>query len=95
MNILIKDTTREERERIVSCLKCLRVPIHGVRPIEEAIITRGGISTKEVSPKTMQSKLVEGLYFAGEILEHMISCLWALLLPLYLGNCKMRYLEWK
>lgn len=61
--------TREERARVVTVLKCLRVPLRGVRPIEEAIVTRGGVSVKEISPKTMESRLVEGLYFAGEVLD--------------------------
>ena len=65
----VHSITREERERMVSTLKCLKIPISGVRPIEEAIITRGGVCVKEVSPKTMESKLVRGLYFAGELLD--------------------------
>ena len=47
----------------------LRINITGVRPIEEAIITSGGISLKEIDPKTMQSKIVGGLYFAGEVID--------------------------
>ena len=43
--------------------------IRGLRPVEEAIITSGGVKTAEVNPKTMESKLVEGLYFAGEVLD--------------------------
>ena len=54
---------------MVQVLKGIRVPLVGFRPIEEAIVTRGGVSVKEVDPKTMQSKLVEGLYFAGEVLD--------------------------
>ncbi len=65
----VHSVTREERERMVQLLKGLAVPLTGFRPIDEAIITRGGISTKEVNPKTMESKLVPGLYFAGEILD--------------------------
>lgn len=45
------------------------IPISGTRPVEEAIITRGGVSTKEIDPKTMASKLVRGLYFAGELID--------------------------
>ena len=45
------------------------VKINGFRPIDEAIVTRGGVSVKEIDPKTMQSKLVRGLYFAGEVLD--------------------------
>ena len=54
---------------MVHVLKGIRVKLIGFRPIEEAIVTRGGVSIKEVDPKTMQSKLVEGLYFAGEVLD--------------------------
>ena len=54
---------------MVRTLKSLPIVIKGVRPIEEAIVTRGGVSVKEINPKTMQSKLVEGLYFAGEIID--------------------------
>ncbi len=65
----INSITREERERMVKTLKGMRIPLSGFRPIDEAIITRGGVSVKEVDPKTMESKIVEGLYFAGEILD--------------------------
>ena len=65
----VNSITREERERMVHVLKGIRVKLVGFRPIEEAIVTRGGVSVKEVDPKTMQSKLVEGLYFAGEVLD--------------------------
>lgn len=65
----VNSITREERERMVHVLKGVRVKLVGFRPIEEAIVTRGGVSVKEVDPKTMQSKLVEGLYFAGEVLD--------------------------
>ncbi len=65
----IHSITREERERMVQTLKCIWIPIRAFRPIDEAIITRGGVSVKEINPKTMQSKLVSGLYFAGELLD--------------------------
>ncbi len=65
----VNSVTREERLRLVSLLKCLTVNIKDTRPIEEAVITSGGIEIREVDPKTMQSKLIEGLYFAGEILD--------------------------
>ena len=61
--------TREERNRLVSLLKAFPVSIRGFRPVEEAIITSGGVSVKEVQAKTMESKLVSGLYFAGEVLD--------------------------
>lgn len=65
----VNSITREERERMVRVLKGIRIKLIGFRPIEEAIVTRGGVSVKEVDPKTMQSKLVKGLYFAGEVLD--------------------------
>ena len=65
----VNEITKEERARIVKILKCFEISINGVRPIEEAIITSGGISTKEINPKTMESKIVKGLYFAGEIID--------------------------
>lgn len=65
----IHSVTRAERERLVKTLKCFCVPLSGFRPISEAIVTRGGVSTKELLPKTMGSKLVHGLYFAGEVID--------------------------
>ena len=61
--------TREERQRLVHKLKHLTVTVMNTRPIEEAVITSGGIDVREVDPKTMESKFVSGLYFAGEILD--------------------------
>lgn len=61
--------TREQRQALVALLKDLRVTIKGFRPIDEAIITSGGVKTAEIDPKTMQSKLVRGLYFAGEVID--------------------------
>lgn len=65
----VNSVTKEERAALVSVLKCFKVRLSGFRPIDEAIVTKGGVSVKEVDPKTMQSKLVEGLYFAGEVLD--------------------------
>lgn len=65
----VNEITKEERQRIVKTLKCFEISINGIRPIEEAIITSGGISTKEINPKTMESKIIKGLYFAGEIID--------------------------
>ena len=61
--------TREERAVILTTLKEFTVPLSCFRPIEEAIITSGGIDVKEISPKSMESKLHPGLYFAGEIID--------------------------
>ena len=65
----VNQITREQRERIVSTLKCLTLHITGTRPIDEAIVTKGGVELTGVDPKTMQSKTVNGLYFAGEVLD--------------------------
>ena len=65
----VNQITREQRERIVSALKCLTLHITGTRPIDEAIVTKGGVELTGVDPKTMQSKTVNGLYFAGEVLD--------------------------
>lgn len=61
--------TRAERAVIVETMKALRIPVKGLRPIEESVVTSGGVSVKELDPKTMESKLVPGLYFAGEIID--------------------------
>lgn len=63
------DLTKGERRRLLETLKGLTVPISGPRPIEEAIVTSGGIKVSEVNPQTMESKKVPGLYFAGELLD--------------------------
>lgn len=59
----------EERKRLRQWLKHFRLPVVGHRPIDEAIVTAGGVDTREVDPRTMASRLVPGLYFAGEILD--------------------------
>lgn len=61
--------TREQRHKLVELFKYFPVSVTGTRPIDEAIITSGGVSLKEVNPRTMGSKLVPGLYFAGEVLD--------------------------
>ena len=65
----VNSITRAERLRLGKLLKAFPVAISSFRPIDEAIVTAGGVSTKEVNPRTMESKLVPGLYFAGEILD--------------------------
>ena len=65
----VNSITKEERARLLALLKNFVIPISSTRPIEEAIITSGGIDVKEISPKTMESKIVKGLYFAGEIID--------------------------
>lgn len=61
--------TRQERQKLIKALKEFSIKLSGFRPIEEAIITAGGVSVKEINPKTMESKLIKGLYFAGEIMD--------------------------
>ena len=61
--------TREQRQRLLRLFKAFPVAVDGARPIDEAIVTAGGVSTKEINPRTMESKLVRGLYFAGEVLD--------------------------
>jgi len=65
----VNQITKEERLRLVKLFKKLEINITASRPITEAIITVGGISTDEINPSTMESKLVKGLYFAGEIID--------------------------
>lgn len=65
----INSITKEERIKLVKLMKEFPIKISNFRPIEEAIVTAGGISTKEINPKTMESKLIEGLFFAGEIID--------------------------
>ena len=60
---------RKNARRLCEILKEFTVEISGFRPIEEAIITSGGVKTSEINPKTMESKLVKGLYFAGEVID--------------------------
>ena len=65
----VNSITKEEREHLVSLIKELEIPLVAFRPIDEAIITKGGVAVNEISPKTMESKIVSGLYFAGEVLD--------------------------
>ena len=65
----VNEITKEERKKIVELLKNFTITIKDFRPVDEAIITCGGISTKEINPKTMESKIIKGLYFAGEIID--------------------------
>ena len=61
--------THEQRMRLLHLFKAFPVSVTGTRPIDEAIVTAGGVSTKEINPRTMESKLMPGLYFAGEVLD--------------------------
>ena len=68
-NKKVNEITKEERKKLVILLKNFTLTLEKLRPIEEAIITSGGINIKEINPKTMESKLVKNLYFAGEIID--------------------------
>ena len=65
----INSITREERQSLIDVIRDLRLSLTGFRPLEEAIITKGGVSVKEIDPKTMASKKCAGLYFAGEVID--------------------------
>lgn len=65
----VHQVTKQERIRLAEILRALRLTVTAPRPVSEAIVTAGGVSVKEVEPKTMESKLISGLYFAGEVLD--------------------------
>ncbi|MEA4896322.1 MAG: NAD(P)/FAD-dependent oxidoreductase [Oscillospiraceae bacterium] len=65
----VNSVTKEQRRTLVRLFKEFPVSVAGPRPVDEAIITTGGVNIKEINPKTMESKLVKGLYFAGEIID--------------------------
>ena len=67
--VKVNQITKQQRSELVNLLKDLKVTVNGFRPIEEAIVTSGGVSVKEIDPKTMESKLCKGLYFAGEVID--------------------------
>jgi len=65
----VNSITKEQRRTIIKNLKAFSIDLKGFRPLEEAIVTAGGVDTREINPKTMESKLVKGLFFAGEVLD--------------------------
>ncbi len=69
MSTKVNQVTKEQRTKLVSLLKHLELTVTDYRPIEEAVITSGGVKVSEIDPKTMRSKLVDGLYFAGEVID--------------------------
>jgi predicted Rossmann fold flavoprotein len=69
MDTKVNSVTREQRAKLVYLLKHFTVTVTDFRPIEEAVVTSGGVKTSEIDPKTMQSKLIDGLYFAGEVID--------------------------
>ncbi len=66
---LASQITKQERENLIKPLKAMRLDITKTRPIEEAMVTRGGISLRDINPRTMESRLIKGLYFCGEIID--------------------------
>lgn len=68
-NEKVNQITREQRHRLVQLLKDFRLTVKGFRPIDEAIVTSGGVKVSEINPKTMESKLLPGLFFAGEVID--------------------------
>ncbi len=68
-NEKVNQITKEQRHRLVTLLKSFKVTIKSFRPIDEAIVTSGGVKISEIDPKTMQSKLLSGLFFAGEVID--------------------------
>ena len=68
-NKKVNEITKVERQKLVNLLKKFEIIINGFRPVEEAIVTAGGIDIKQINPKTMESKIIKGLYFAGEIID--------------------------
>ena len=69
MNLKVNQVTKEQRAALVNLLKNLTVTVTGFRPVDEAVVTRGGVNVKEINPSTMESKLVKGLLFAGEVMD--------------------------
>ena len=65
----VHSITKQQRRALLELTKNFTIPIRGTRPVEEAIITAGGVAVQEINPKTMGSKLVHGLYFAGEVID--------------------------
>ena len=65
----VNSITKQQRRALLECIKCFQVPIACKAPVEDAIVTTGGVQVQQVNAKTMESKLVQGLYFAGEVLD--------------------------
>ena len=65
----VNEITKEERKKLIEVLKCFEIKLTKFRPIEEGIVTAGGIKISEINPKTMESKKIKGLYFAGEVID--------------------------
>lgn len=68
-NKKVNEITKEERKNLVHIIKNFKLKVKGLRPIEEAIVTAGGVDTKEIDPSTMKSKIIDNLSFAGEVID--------------------------
>lgn len=68
-NKKVNEITKEERKALVNLLKGFNMEVKGLRPITEAIVTAGGVDTKEIDPSTMKSKIIKNLSFAGEVID--------------------------
>ena len=68
-NKFVHDITRQERDTLTKSIKNFKLDIQSKRSVKEAIITRGGVDVKQIDPSTMESKVVKGLYFAGEVVD--------------------------
>ncbi|GKX66579.1 NAD(P)/FAD-dependent oxidoreductase [Inconstantimicrobium mannanitabidum] len=68
-NKKVNEITKEERKRLISLIQDMRMTVTGLRPIDQAIVTAGGVDVSEIDPSTMKSKLVDNLYFAGEVVD--------------------------
>ena len=68
-NKKVNEISREERKKLVENLKCLEFDVLGTGSLNTAIITSGGVNVKEINPKTMESKLEKGIFFAGEVID--------------------------
>ena len=65
----VDQISQNSRRKLIETLKNFQLTIKSTRPIDEAIVTQGGIATKEINPKTMESKIIHGLFFAGEVID--------------------------
>lgn len=68
-NKKVDDITRTERQNLIEKLRALPLTVTGTRPLDEAIVTAGGVSTREINPKTMESKIIENLFIVGEVVD--------------------------
>ena len=65
----VKQLTEKERDQLIQSIKALKIPVTGKMSLAKSFVTKGGVSLKEINPKTLESKLVPGLHFAGEVLD--------------------------